>query len=142
MKEPRIRVAGILLKDNKILFVKHRKNNEEYYLLPGGGVDFGESFEIALKREFMEEVNLEVEVDKLCFISEGIDPKGEKHIVSMFFLVNYVSGELKVPDEERIIGVEYLNDEDIEKNPVYPNIKTQLLLKNFNNITYLGNIWE
>ena len=45
MKEPRIRVSGILTKDDKILFVKHRKKGEEYYLLPGGGVDFGETFE-------------------------------------------------------------------------------------------------
>lgn len=142
MKEPRIRVAGILVKEDKILFVKHKKNGEEYYLLPGGGVDFGESFEAALKREFMEEVNLEVEVDRLCFISEGIDPKGEKHIVSMFFLVNYISGELKIPEEERIIGVEYLDDEKIKENPVYPNIKSQLLIKEFDKIIYLGNIWE
>ena len=77
MREPRIRVSGILKKDDKILFVKHRKHGEEYYLLPGGGVDFGETFEIALKREFLEEVNLNISVDKLCLISEGVDPKGE-----------------------------------------------------------------
>ena len=30
MNEPRIRVSGILKKDNEILFVKHRKNKKEY----------------------------------------------------------------------------------------------------------------
>ena len=85
MNEPRIRVSGILKKDNEILFVKHRKNKKEYYLLPGGGVDFGESFEAALKREFMEEVNIEIKVKDLVFVSEGIDPKGEKHIISIVF---------------------------------------------------------
>jgi len=113
MQEPRIRVSGILMKEDKILFVKHRKNGEEYYLLPGGGVDFGESFETALKREFMEEVNLEIVVKNLCYISEGVDPKGEKHLISMVFLVEYVSGELKLPDEERIVGAEYLKVKDL-----------------------------
>lgn len=142
MKEPRIRVSGILIKDEKILFVKHRKNKEEYYLLPGGGVDFGESFESALKREFMEEVNLEVEVKNLAFVSEGIDPKGEKHIISMVFVVDYVSGEVKIPEEERIIACEYLDIKELEKYRIYPNIKKVLISGQFDRIRYLGNIWE
>lgn len=142
MKEPRIRVSGILKKDDKILFVKHKKNNEEYYLLPGGGVDFGESFEIALKREFMEEVNIDVKVKDLVFVSEGIDPKGEKHIISMVFSVEYLTGDIKIPEEERIIACEYLSPEEIEENIIYPNIKKELVLGQFDRIKYLGNIWE
>lgn len=142
MNEPRIRVSGILKKDNEILFVKHRKNKKEYYLLPGGGVDFGESFEAALKREFMEEVNIEIKVKDLVFVSEGIDPKGEKHIISMVFLVEYVQGDITIPEEERIIGCEYLSPEKIKENLIYPNIKKELILGQFDRIKYLGNIWE
>ena len=142
MNEPRIRVSGILKKDNEILFVKHRKNKKEYYLLPGGGVDFGESFEAALKREFMEEVNIEIKVKDLVFVSEGIDPKGEKHIISMVFLVEYVQGDIRIPEEERIIGYEYLSPKKIKENLIYPNIKKELILGQFDRIKYLGNIWE
>lgn len=142
MKEPRIRVSGILKKDNEILFVKHRKHGEEYYLLPGGGVDFGETFEIALKREFLEEVNLNVSVNKLCLISEGVDPKGEKHIINLVFLVDYVSGEIVLPDEERIVGAEYLKISNLDQYTIYPNIKKELKKGSFETINYLGNIWE
>ncbi len=142
MKEPRIRVSGILKKDDKILFVKHRKKGEEYYLLPGGGVDFGETFEIALKREFLEEVNINISVDKLCIISEGVDPKGEKHIINLVFLVDYVSGEIVLPDEERIVGIEYLEVTNLNNYIIYPNIKKELKKNSFDNISYLGNIWE
>ena len=142
MKEPRIRVSGILKKDDKILFVKHRKKGEEYYLLPGGGVDFGETFEEALKREFKEEVNIEISVDKMCIISEGVDPKGEKHIINLVFLVEYVSGEIVLPDEERIVGIEYLTISDLDNYTIYPNIKKELKKDSFDNINYLGNIWE
>ena len=142
MKEPRIRVSGILKKDDKILFVKHRKKGEEYYLLPGGGVDFGETFEIALKREFLEEVNINISVDKLCIISEGVDPKGEKHIINLVFIVDYVSGEIVLPDEERIVGIEYLEVTNLNNYIIYPNIKKELKKNSFDNISYLGNIWE
>lgn len=142
MKEPRIRVAGILKETDNILFVKHRKNNEEYYLLPGGGVEFGETFEEALLREFMEEVNLEVKIEGLYFISEAIDPNGEKHIINFIFEVSYVSGIIKIPEEERIVGVEYLNIKDLNKYTIYPNIKNYLTNLENGNIKYLGNIWE
>ena len=142
MKEPRIRVSGTLKKDDKILFVKHRKKGEEYYLLPGGGVDFGETFETALKREFLEEVNINISVDKLCIISEGVDPKGEKHIINLVFLVDYVSGEIVLPDEERIVGIEYLEVTNLNNYIIYPNIKKELKKNSFDNISYLGNIWE
>ena len=134
--------CGTLKKDDKILFVKHRKKGEEYYLLPGGGVDFGETFETALKREFLEEVNINISVDKLCIISEGVDPKGEKHIINLVFLVDYVSGEIVLPDEERIVGIEYLEVTNLNNYIIYPNIKKELKKNSFDNISYLGNIWE
>lgn len=142
MKEPRIRVSGILKKDNEILFVKHKKRGEEYYLLPGGGVDFGETLETALKREFMEEVNISIDVKNLSFISEGVDPKGEKHIISMVFYVEYIEGELKLPDEERIIGAEYLEINKLKEYLIYPNIKKELMSGNYKELKFLGNIWE
>ncbi len=145
MKEPRVRVCGLLKKDNKILFVKHRKNNKEYYLLPGGGVDYGESFEIALKREYLEEVNFEITIGNMLFISEAIAPDGDKHIVNVYFEVFYKSGELKVAEEERLAGAEYLEVEKLEDYTIYPNVKKEILeyVKNGQkNVLYLGNIWE
>ena len=39
---PRIRVAGILIENDKILLIQHYKNNKKYWLIPGGGNDWGE----------------------------------------------------------------------------------------------------
>ena len=81
-------------------------------------------------------------VDKMCIISEGVDPKGEKHIINLVFLVEYVSGEIVLPDEERIVGIEYLTISDLDNYTIYPNIKKELKKDSFDNINYLGNIWE
>lgn len=146
MKRIRIRVCGILEKDDELLLVKHIKNKDEYYLLPGGGVDHGEDFKTALKREFMEECNLDVKVEDMIFISEGIAPNGGRHIVNIYFKVSYVSGDLQVGlDGSNLIGVEYIKKADVDNIILYPNTKKEL--KEYfeaenSGIKYLGNRWE
>ena len=146
MKSIRIRVCGILEKGDELLLVKHIKNKNEYYLLPGGGVDHGEDFRTALKREFMEECNLDVKVEDMIFISEGIAPNGGRHIVNIYFKVSYISGILEVGlDGSNLIGMEYIKKSDLENITLYPNTKKELkeYFENKNSgIKYLGNRWE
>lgn len=146
MKRIRIRVCGILEKDDELLLVKHIKNKDEYYLLPGGGVDHGEDFKTALKREFMEECNLDVKVEDMVFISEGIAPNGGRHIVNIYFKVSYRSGDLQVGlDGSNLIGVEYIKKADLDNIILYPNTKKELkeYFEDENSgIKYLGNRWE
>ena len=62
--EPRIRVSALLLWRDRILLCRHEKPGKEYWLLPGGGVNSGESLVDALRRELSEEVGLD---DMLSF---------------------------------------------------------------------------
>ncbi|HEY1405774.1 MAG TPA: NUDIX domain-containing protein, partial [Spirochaetota bacterium] len=66
-KNIRVRVAGIVIRDQKILLIAHRKKNDEYWLVPGGGIDYGESADEALAREMCEELSVDVRVNDLSF---------------------------------------------------------------------------
>src|SRR5205814_1485749 len=58
-----IRVYGILINDKKQVLVSDEYIRGNYYTkFPGGGLEFGEGTRDCLKREFKEEMNLEVEV--------------------------------------------------------------------------------
>lgn len=56
------RVRAIIVEDGRLLAIKRIKENETHWVLPGGGVENGESLETALKRECIEELGVEVEV--------------------------------------------------------------------------------
>lgn len=49
-----VAVKGLLFEDNKLLLLK--KKDEEFWDIPGGRIEFGESIESALKRELAEEL--------------------------------------------------------------------------------------
>ena len=59
-----IRIYGILIENNKILIVKEPFMGNLIYKFPGGGMEFGEGTIDCLKREFKEELNLDIEIEK------------------------------------------------------------------------------
>ena len=91
MERFNIRVYGILINDEKQVLVSDEFIRGQYYTkFPGGGLEFGEGTRDCLKREFMEELNLEVEVlDHLYttdFFQESAFRPGDQ-IISIYYLV-------------------------------------------------------
>ena len=144
---PRVRVAGILIEDDRILLIEHTKNNRKYWLVPGGGVDWGESAAEALIREFKEETSLDIEVEKFLFISETIAPDKQKHVINLYFKIKKAensSNIMKLGEEEMLTDLRFIPEDEIKNIKLYPNIKEKLIkLLNKGNIEpYLGLLWD
>ena len=144
---PRVRVAGILIEKNKILLIEHKKNDKKYWLIPGGGVDWGESTAEALIREYKEETNLDVTVDKFLFLSETIAPDKEKHVINLYFKVKKdenSKAEMILGDETNLNDLRFVSKDEIENIKIYPNIKEQIkqLLDEKEIVPYLGLLWD
>jgi ADP-ribose pyrophosphatase YjhB (NUDIX family) len=98
--EPRIRVSAVLRWEGRVLLCRHEKAGREYWLLPGGGVNSGESLVEALRRELEEEVGLE---DDLTFegpvaVVDSIAPKRAfvaKHVVHIIFAADLARRSLE-----------------------------------------------
>lgn len=92
----RIRVAGLLIKDGKLLLVKLKSpiSNQDIWTPPGGGVEFGESMHKALQREYAEETSMTITVRKLAHINELIEHPF--HAIEFFFWVEAIKGKMKL----------------------------------------------
>jgi ADP-ribose pyrophosphatase YjhB (NUDIX family) len=88
--EPRIRVSAVLRWHGRVLLCRHEKPGREYWLLPGGGVNSGESLVAALHRELREEVGIadEIPLEGPVAIVDSIAPVpsfAAKHVVHIIF---------------------------------------------------------
>jgi len=112
-KEPRIVVAAIIRNGNKLLLTKEvLESGRERWIFPGGGVNFGESLEKAVKREIKEELGMEIKVEKLLDFKEAIFPKVNYHTIIFFFLVKPL-GKLSIK-EKKISDARYFDFKEIE----------------------------
>ena len=88
MGEIKIAVKGIILKDNKMLIVQRSTTDTVgagTWENVGGSLEFGESFEEALHREFLEEVGLNVTIQKLLYATSFLT-SSSRQIVLLAFL--------------------------------------------------------
>ena len=117
-KEIRPIVLGVVRKGNKLLVSKgyDKSKNQEFYRCLGGGIEFLEKSEDALKREFKEEINIEIELGDFLGISENIfNYKGkDAHELILFY-------EAYINDKDYQQKYDLLDD-DIETEAVWVDI--------------------
>ena len=90
----RARVCGLLFEGDSVLLVKHLGLGPEgvFWAPPGGGMEFGDSAEDNLIREFKEETALDIEVIAPLFTFEYLSPP--LHSIELFFSVKKIGGKL------------------------------------------------
>lgn len=92
-QRPRLGCAGIIWRGDRVLLGKRDKDpNRGLWVLPGGGVEFCESFAETLRRELAEEAGIGVEVDGVFKVYEMINPPNE-HRVIVYLTGRHCSGE-------------------------------------------------
>jgi len=84
-----IRVYGILVNNNKILLVEENVRDNRILKFPGGGLEIGEGTIDCLRREFREELGMEIKNIKHFyttdfFVQSFLDPT--QQVVSIYYL--------------------------------------------------------
>lgn len=88
-----VRVYGILLTDaNEVLISDEQEYGMQFTKFPGGGLEFGEGLIDGLKREFVEECNMNVEVISHFYTTDFFVKSAfnESQIISVYYLVKNI----------------------------------------------------
>jgi ADP-ribose pyrophosphatase YjhB (NUDIX family) len=147
--EPRLRVSALLRWNDRILLCRQEKPGKEYWLLPGGGVDGGESLAEALWRELSEEIGINetVSLEGPIAVAESIAPKWtpeERHVVHIIFAADLSHRSLEDVETHDIAirGARLFSLDDLDEIVVHPPIKRFLQRwQPGDPAVYLGSLW-
>jgi len=85
-----VRVYGILINsDDNVLLSDEEEFGFQFSKFPGGGLEYGEGLIDALKREFIEECNVEIEVIEHFYTTDFFIKSvfNESQVISIYYLV-------------------------------------------------------
>ncbi|PRD55873.1 NUDIX domain-containing protein [Sphingobacterium gobiense] len=85
-----VRVYGLLITDTKEVLISDEKTlNVSFTKFPGGGLEYGEGLIDALKREFMEECQLEIDIVRHIYTTDFYERSSfnDSQIISIYYQV-------------------------------------------------------
>jgi 8-oxo-dGTP diphosphatase len=120
---PRVRLAVLIRKDEAILMGQYVYSFASgLWTVPGGGLDYGESLEICAKREVAEEAGIEITGIKKLGFTEYINLEEEKHSISLYVGADWVSGEPKEMEPEKIGNWHWVTRGNLP-SPLFPALE-------------------
>lgn len=124
----RIRAAGLLVDQGRILMVNENDGGRSYWVPPGGGFEAADGHtRNTVKREVWEETGLSVKVGELLFVREFCETSRNLYQVEQFYWVDQWQGEISLknlaalPNEIRSISqVCWLTRQELSNLDVFP----------------------
>ena len=90
-ERPIVGVGAVIVEAGKVLLVKRRYEPlAGRWSLPGGTLELGETLEVGVAREMLEETNLEIEVGPVIEVFDRIIFDAERRVQYHFVLVDYL----------------------------------------------------
>ena len=127
---PRVGVAAILRKNNKVLLASRLGNHGEgTWGFPGGKLEYRESIRDCVMREVFEETSLKVKNIKFGALTNDIFESG-KHFITIFMICDWKNGEPRIMESKKMGKWEWFDWGKMPKPLFLPIVN--LLKQNYN----------
>ena len=113
MSQFNIRVYGIYVQTGKLLVTDELRFGIKMTKLPGGGLQFGEGLANCLKREWMEELNVSIEVGEIFYVNPFLQVSAfnrNDEVMALYFWVKPLA-PLAVPFTNKPMDFAHQEDE-------------------------------
>ncbi len=122
---------GVLIfRDGKILLGKRHSNpakadselrGEGTWTMPGGKLEWGESFEEGARREVLKETSIQLNCVKIICVNN--DKNEHAHFVTIGMFSDDFSGEAQVMEPDEIVEWKWFDLNQLPKNIYFPSAK-------------------
>jgi len=121
----RIAAGALVVRDGKVLLVRHRKPGAyDFWVAPGGGAEDGEDLHSALRREVLEESGLLVEPERIAYIEDLLTPKMRE--CKIWFYARLTGGVLSSSSAEAareyIADAQFLSRGEFGGRTIFPPV--------------------
>jgi len=143
---------AIIIRDGCVLLIRINDKDGEWYVLPGGGQRLGETLQEAVRRECMEEADIDVQVGQLRLVREYIAknhgaPECNRHVHRVEFMFECKIDGDAVPDngkrpDSNQIGLVWVPLDDLTTYELYPYGLGHILRDGFDSAgcEYMGDV--
>jgi 8-oxo-dGTP diphosphatase len=131
-------IGVFVFKDNKFLMLqRHGSHGAGSWSIPGGCVEFGESFEETAKREVKEETGVEITNIRFGAITNDVFINEGKHYITVWMLSDWTRGVEHITEPNKCLKQRWHNFDDLPsplfspwnqllRSEFFGNIKRQL----------------
>lgn len=124
---PRIGIGVFVWKDDKFLMGKRRgSHGHDTWSVPGGHLEFGETWEECAKREATEETSLKIKNVRLLAITEDFFKTDNKHYVTIWVESDWASGEPTLTEPDKWVDQQWRNFQTLPSplfEPCWQNLR-------------------
>ncbi|HEX7368105.1 MAG TPA: NUDIX domain-containing protein [Candidatus Saccharimonadales bacterium] len=124
---PRVGVACFIWKDGKFLVHKRiGSHGHGTWSVPGGHLEFGESFEACARREVREEVGLEIQNVRMLAVTNDIFEDEHKHYISIWLEADWKAGEARSMEPDKGANLTWRTFSDLPQplfEPCWQNLR-------------------
>ena len=123
---PSVGVATIIWRDGKFIVYERRgSHGHGTWSIPGGHLEFGESWEDCARREAMEELGITIKNVRFFAVTNDIFPEDNKHYISIWMEADLDEGEPESQEPEKVLGVKWADFKSLP-SPIFEPCWTNL----------------
>ncbi len=128
MKErPKVGTAVFIWRDGKFLMYRRKGSHAEGTIsIPGGHLEFGESWEEAAARETEEEVGVRIKNIRFLAVTNDVMEADKKHYISIWMTADWASGEPRIMEPDKVAEISWHTFKDLPSplfEPCWQNLR-------------------
>lgn len=124
LARPAVGIGVFVFKDGKFLLGKRvGKHGYDKWSVPGGYLEYGETFEECAKRETMEETGLKIKNIRFYAVVNNVFHDENSHSITIFMFSDWAGGKPKVTEPDKFIDLGWYGFKDLPKPLFLPLVQ-------------------